>query len=308
MPFFIAMACPSQYLSPMPLVPRLPASFPGKNFSFLQLAALALLLPVMCTGCADLSAVAKFAASAKVASSGFGDIAKDFAGSAKRRSLYVREKEKPKALEQAETYKALEPDMMAAQKLLVDYIAALGAISSDSTKSRDASVGATEPGLERIGMKPGQASAGVGLAAKLVDAATARYRSNKAGSTIHDANPLLQDYLKGLEQIAGTDYPAVLEDERISAEGYYDGLLHEYGEKEPLAAVAIRIDRQHDLEAIADKKKAARAYTKILTDIGEAHQKLYDQGKHMSAKQMGTIVEPYLADIAIESVKVAKAY
>jgi hypothetical protein len=292
----------------MPSVRIHPSLVSRKSFSLLRLAALGLLLPALCTACTDLSAVAKFAASAKTASNGFSDIARDFAGSATRRSLYVREKEKPNVLKQVETYKALEPDMLAAQKVLVDYIAALGAISADSPKDRDASVTATEAGFEKIGMKPKQASAGVGLAAKVLNAATAGFLSNRTGKTIHEANPLLQDYLKGLEQIAGTDYPAVLEDERISAEGYYDGLLHEYGEKEPLAAVTIRLQRQHDLEAIATKQKAAQAYAKILTDIGQAHQKLYDEGQHMSPKQLETIVEPYLSDIATQSVQVAKAY
>jgi hypothetical protein len=47
---------------------------------------------------------------------------------------------------------------------------------------------------------------------------------------------------------------------------------------------------------------------KILTDIGEGHQKLYDAGEHMSKKQLGAIVEPYVEDIAKQSVAVAKAY
>jgi hypothetical protein len=65
---------------------------------------------------------------------------------------------------------------------------------------------------------------------------------------------------------------------------------------------------QQDLEAIAKKQQAAAAYVKILTDIGEGHQKLYDEGQHMSRKQLGTIIEPYLEDIATQSAKVATAY
>jgi hypothetical protein len=269
--------------------------------------ALGFVLVFACTSCADLSAVAKFAATAKSASTGFSDIANDFAGSAERRALYVSDEEKPVVEKQAETYKALQPDMLAAQKVLVDYIAALAAISTDSTTGRDASVKATEDGLKKIGMSSSQAAAGVGLAAKVVDALTAGYRSNKAGKVIRDCNPLLQDYLKGLEQIVGTDYPLVLNNERISAEGYYQGLLHRYGEKEPLAAVTIRVQMQQDLDGIKKREQAATAYMKILTDIGEGHQKLADN-EHMNARQMEKLVEPYAEDIAKQSVAVAKAY
>jgi hypothetical protein len=47
---------------------------------------------------------------------------------------------------------------------------------------------------------------------------------------------------------------------------------------------------------------------KILTDIGEGHQKLYDAGEHMGKKELATIIEPYVQDIATQSAKVAKAF
>jgi hypothetical protein len=263
---------------------------------------------LLITSCADLSAIAKFADSAKSAADGFSDIAKDFAGSATRRSLYVSDEEKPKVLEKAANYKALEPDMMAAQKVLTDYISGLADIATDNPASRDASITATQGGLEKVGMSTDQATAGVGLVSKLVDAAVNGYRAKKAGKVIRECNPLLQDYLKGLEQIVGTDYTLVLNNEKISAQGYYEGLLHRYGDKEPLAAVTIRVQMQHDLDGIEKKQKAAEAYVKILTDIGAGHQKLYDGGEHMDAKQMIGTLEPYIKDIATQSVAVVKAF
>jgi hypothetical protein len=114
--------------------------------------------------------------------------------------------------------------------------------------------------------------------------------------------------LKGLEQIAGTDYPIVLDTEKTSAEGYYTDLLRKYEDKEPLAAVSIRMQMQQDLNGITKKKQAAAAYTKILTDIGEGHQKLYDEGQQMSKVKLILILRPYLEDIAVQSVKVAAVY
>ena len=265
-------------------------------------------LALCCASCADLSAVAKFASTAETGSAGFSDIAADFAASATRRAGYVREDEKPDVLKQADKYKSLQPQMLAAQKVLTDYIAALAAISTDSAKARDASIGATQDDLTKLGISKSQAEAGIGLATKVTDALTAAYRSNKTGNVIHDCNPLLQEYLKGLEQIAGTDYPLVIENERSSAEGYYGDLLHSYGEKEPLAAVTIRLQEQSDFKAIEARKKAAAAYMKILTDIGEGHQKLDDAGEHPDVKKLAIMVEPYVKDIASQTVQVVKAY
>jgi hypothetical protein len=294
---------------------------------------------LLCTSCADLSAVAKFAATAKSASTGFSDIANDFAGSTLRRAEYVRDEEKPEVLKQADTYKELEPDMLAAQKVLTDYIAALATIStdgasasksdngksgsgkSDSGKGGDSDSGggagkgggagaatATKSGLEKAGLSSDQASAGMTLASKVATALLAGYRSKKTGEVIHDCNPSLQDYLKGLEEIVGTDYPKVLDNEKISVEGYYSRLKHDYGDKEPLAVKLMKVNRQNDLDAIAKRQQAATAYMKILTDIGEGHQKLYDAGEHMGVKELAPLIEPYIEDIATQSKVVAKAF
>jgi hypothetical protein len=291
---------PVRDLSPANLF-RSTSSHPG---SF-RPALIGLLLLAFCTACADLSAISKFADAAKTASTGYSDIAKDFAASAARRAHY---EDKTGTTDEESKYKALEPDLLAAEKPLNDYVAALAAIATDSTTSRDTSIGATQSGLVKIGMSSDQATAATGLAGKVVDALTAGYRSNKAGKIIKECNPLLQDYLKGLEHIVGTDYAQLLTAEQIAAEGYYDGLLHEYGNKEPLAAVSIRVLRQTDLDAIAKKQDAAKAYLKILADIGDAHQKLYDSEEHTSAKALAKLIEPYVKDIATQSVQVAKAY
>jgi hypothetical protein len=284
------------------------------------------LLPALfCTSCADLTEIAKFAASAKGACSGYADIVNDFAGSATRRSAYVSDEEKPNVLKAAAAYKDEQAPMLAAQKPLTDYIAALVAISTDSagagsgggkdkssgkgdSAGKDAAADPTESNLEKLGMKPAEATAALGLASKVAAALSAGYRSDKAGKAIHDGNADLQLYLGGLEHIVGTDYPLVLNNERISATRYYDDLLERYGDKEPLAAITTRLQMQAALDAIDKRQKAAEAYAKILTDIGEGHQKLYDAGEKAGPLQLASIVEPYVSDIYSQSMKVAKAF
>jgi hypothetical protein len=300
----------------------------------LRLAFLGLLLGTFCTSCADLTEVAKFAASAKGACTGYSAIVDDFAASATRRSLYVSDEEKPNVLKSAQVYKDEQAQMLAAQKPLLDYITALAAISTDSTaatgkskssgsdsastkggakdkgssSSDDASTDPTASDLEKLGMKPAEATAAVGLAGKVAAALTAGYRSNKAGKAIHDSNQDLQAYLQGLEHIVGTDYPLVLNNERIGATKYYNDLLHLYGDKEPLAAITTHAQMQQALDAIDKREQAAQAYVKILTDIGEGHQKLYDAGEKLNTAQLFSIVEPYVLDIYTQSTKVAKAF
>lgn len=304
------------------------------RLSSLPLALVGLLLSLSATSCADLTEVARFATSAKSASSGYADIVKDFAGSAARRADYLRDKQKPDAEADVQKYKDLQPAMLAAQKPLVDYIAALAAISTDnpaaagkdsssskssSTKtdsssakadsaSTDATTDPTAADLQKLGMSSTQATAAVGLATKVAAAITAGYRSNKAGKAVHDCNPELQDYLKGLEQIVGTDYPLLLDTEKISLEGHYSDLLGQYGKAEPLAAINTGLQEKQDLAAIEKRRQAAAAYLKVLTDIGDGHQKLFDAGEKINAIQLVSIVEPYVSDIEKQSVTVAKAF
>jgi hypothetical protein len=274
-------------------------------------AALALCLLALCTSCADLTAIAKFATSAKTATTGFAAIADDFAASATRRANYVSAAEKPKVIAEAAAYKAEQPQTDAAQKVLADYIAALTAISTDATTTaREANINATPNAadLQKIGMTSAQATATLGLAAKLASGLTAAYRSDKAGHAIHDSNADLQAFLQGLEQIAGTDYTHVLNSEHDSVQAYYDDLIHNYGATEPLAKVVLLKQEQADFAAITTKQQAATAYVKLLTDLGAAHQKLYDAGTHMSNKELAGILEPYAEDIATQSAKVATAF
>jgi hypothetical protein len=312
---------------PQPTVARI------LRFRALRFAILGLLVSAFCTSCADLTEVARFAASAKAASTGYSAIIDDFAASATRRALYVSDEEKPNVLKSAQVYRDEQAQMLAAQKPLVDYINALAAISTDSTaaagkskssasdsasakstaakkspSSSDASTDPTASDLEKLGMKPAEATAAVGLANKLVAALTAGYRSDKAGKAIHDSNQDLQDYLQGLEHIVGTDYPLVLNNERIGATKYYENLLAQYGDKEPLAAITTRAQMRQALDGIDKREQAAQAYVKILTDIGQGHQKLYDAGEKISTAQLFSIVEPYISDIYTQSMKVAKAF
>jgi hypothetical protein len=277
------------------------------SFTMLRVAALVVLVSVA-TSCADLSEVGRFASSTKTALNGFSEIGNDFSGSATRRSFYVRDEEKPIVLMQAQSYKAEQPEMLAAQKVVTDYIAALAAIATDSAKSREKSIGVTKDGLQKIGMTKEEAEAGVGLATKVVDLLTVAYRSNKAGKAIHDCNPLLQEYLKGLDQIAVVDYSVLLSAERTSAEGYYQALLRRHEAQEPLAAVTFRRQMQQDFDAIEKKQQAALAFRKVLAGVGEGHQKLFDAGEHVSAKQLAAILKPYAQEIAEQGTKVAKAF
>lgn len=293
-----------------PRCARAPASLPRMRFQLFTLVLLGVLLSLCCTSCTDLTEVAKFAACGKTASTGYSDIVDDFAGSATRRSFYVREKEKPEVLIQVQKYKEQEPAMKAALKPLTDYLAALAAISTDSadSKGKDAAPDPSASDLEKLGMSSKQATATLGLAGKIGAALTKGYRSDKAGKAIHDCNPDLQDYLEGLEHIVGTNYPETLNDERIAANQYYSDLLDKYGDKEPLASTLLMRQKQMDLDGIAKREQAAKAYVKILTDIGQGHQKLFDAGENITTKELVSIVEPQVSDIVKQSITVAKAF
>lgn len=296
-----------------------PAGPSPSRLPWLALSLVGLTLTLCCTSCADLTEVAKFAASAQSACTGYSDIINDFVGSATRRSLYVRdtEKEKAEAQREIETYKGLQADMLSAQKPLVDYIAALAAISTSTpaaaSKSAAASASSTSApsaaSLKNAGIvDTKEATAALGLATKVTALLTAGYRSDQAGKAIQEANPDLQDYLKGLEQIVGTDYPLRLDAEKSAVVGHYSDLANQYSATEPLAVKIALQQKEQDLAAIETRRQAAVAYVKILTDIGEGHQKLADAGQKLTASLLVSIVEPYAADIESQSIAVKKAF
>jgi hypothetical protein len=272
---------------------------------------LAVTVTSLCIACADISAVAKFAAVAKKALSQFSGIAEDFSASAQRRAVYVQSlqpQDEAAALAEAARYKDLEPKMLEAQKVVVTYVDGLAALANDDHKARDTSFTPVAADLESAGMSKSEASSGVSVLNKLADAAVSGYRSRELGKVIAEANPPLQDYLKGLEHIVTVNYTSTLADERRSAESYYDGLVHQYGGQEPLAAVLIQVQEKQDLAKIDARAKAAEDYGKVLVNIGEAHQKLADNDHALDSQTVKSMLEEYAGKIEADGEKAAKAF
>jgi hypothetical protein len=151
------------------------------------------LLCMVCTSCADLTEVAKFAASAKSACSGYSDIVKDLAASATRSAAYSDDAAKPDALKDAQKFKDEQAAMLTAQKPLTDYIAALTAISTDSTSSAKGK--AAGKGDAATGGDSGTDASEKGASGASASAKDASSKDD-AASTESDADPTAGDLEK----------------------------------------------------------------------------------------------------------------
>jgi hypothetical protein len=144
-----------------------------------------------------------------------------------------------------------------------------------------------------------QAQAGASLAKLLAKAATDAYRQRQLQRFIVEANGDFQTVVEALAGIAERDFVASLENELAAIDKYYGAILAEADHTPPQqAAIALVRERwQEKQDALAAKQTACRAYAQAMRKIGAAHQLLYEQRHHLSARQVQAAIARYSVDI-----------
>jgi hypothetical protein len=215
---------------------------------------------------------------------------------------------KPETLEACERLAVSEPGILKAQRVLGDYMSTLKSLAGDQGVTYGESLDKLPDELASSGLDKNQVSATVGLAKTLTDAALAGYRKRELTNLIVAANNDVQVLTTALSTIIVTDYKRELSQEREGAEEYYRSVLKAHEEREPLAAIAVRKGLQSLDEAITIKEQAADAYGKIMKDIANGHQKLFDTRNKWTTKSLVKDVAPIIEDLSDSSEELKKAF
>jgi rubrerythrin len=258
-------------------------------------------------GCVDLAGIAKFAAASKAAADGFPQIVSDMEASCRRRAELTAPPDKQQVLEEAERYKSLAPDLNAAQTVVTSYLQTMGDLSTNQPAGYSKSLEGIGDKLGNVGFDAKQASAGATLASKIADASLNAYRSQKLRGVIGESNQALQVYLTGLKKIVGADYVRLMKLEELALNTHYQEALKRYQGTEPLTALLVERQWEQDKEKLNQRKQAAAAYTQILDQIAKAHQTLYDNRDKTKAKELFSLVAPYVEQIGKSAYELYKA-
>ena len=272
---------------------------------------------VFAVGCADPSAVGRFASVARTAGESFSAIADDFPESCTRRERYrllVGWQSDLDALEEETArscarYVKSAPRLVGAHRVLVRYLAALGEFSAGGLVSYDDSLDELAGAVERSDMlDENDIEAVKRISAVLMDAAGGKWRRKQLNSVIEQTNPDVQILTSTLRGIISVDYAQLLDDEREAARKFYLGKIRTHGDDEPLTALLVYEKWQKEDEIIDGKRKAAEAYVKVLDKIAKGHQDLFDRRDALDSRDARRLVLEHVNAIEELLIEVRSAF
>ncbi|WP_353067742.1 hypothetical protein RBB77_23315 (plasmid) [Tunturibacter psychrotolerans] len=263
-------------------------------------------------GCTDLGEVAKFSALADSASTSLTGLVSDFKGTCLRSNALAPVRNGVRIDQRdCSIYDKLTPEIQADQKVLTDYLKALGQLAADNDPGYSKPVTALGGQFKTAGLNADQvaaAGAASSLAVKISDAALAGYRRKKISKLVSDSNNDVKILTQALSNIVSTDYAIMLSNEEEGLQDYYNTAIKNDAGKDPLSVILIQ--KQFDDESANLQKRldAAKAYGVLMKSIADANQKIADQKDAISSKDLVKLIGPQLADIAQSTNDLRQAF
>lgn len=293
---------------------------------------LILVLAVVNSGCVDLSAIRKFAEISTEAGQQFPQLAKDLNGSCMRRYYYQKIREEQfrpermpditnpdptspamsEARERCGKFTEQEKRLIEANAVMVNYLQAMAALAADDLTSFDQSLNGLGNSFTAANVfNEAEVKAVKNLAGLLLTAFTDGYRRKKLKTTIENHNEDVKTLAAALQRIAAQNYILELKNEQGQLRSYYIDSIRDYADYMKRVAAkdgsenkedsvqnplpVIQVKRQWDEEELDLRNKitAAESYGKIMQNISEGHQKLFDNRNKLNSKETVQIALKY---------------
>jgi hypothetical protein len=283
-------------------------------------------------GCANLQAIRQFAQSSTDAET-YKAIANDYAAVPEQEKYYSMAKFHAYWDQQKKQRGAQVKDLLAIQKVIAEYMKALGELAADDLVSYDKSIDSLAAGLKATKALDDTEIKAFGAITKLLARAAADgYRQKKLNEVITEANAPLQTLIsaqikfvnlyiksigaekKSIDRYYGDVILAALHENLLKSKGpdraviatKIKALNNHYGDiimqeiKDPTQQgilILIRDDMQQKLDAMAKKQENAQNYIGILKTIGDGHQKLFDERYNLKSPVLLATIKSYASQI-----------
>lgn len=289
-----------------------------------------LTVAVVAAGCANLQAIRQFAQSSTDAET-YKTIATDYTKISEREKYYSRTRVYEQYDQQEKRRRKQRKALLDIQKVIAEYMEVLGELAADEPVSYDKSIGSLVDSLQATkALDASEIQAFKAIGTLLGKAWMDAYRQKKLNEVITKANEPLQKlvlaetrfvecYINNLdaEKVSITRYygkfiiSAV--QETLKSEGWGHNVIktqmkaydQHYGDMvidelnksiDPSRQGILILVREHmhdKLAAISRKQENARNYLKVLKEIGEAHQKLYDGRNKLTSPELLAEIKGY---------------
>lgn len=275
-------------------------------------------LSVVHGACVELDEVRAFAQTASAVGDRFPGLARDLHDSCMAQQRYIVAQREDFRVDQfadlndpdhpllesgrkiCQLYENEQERLVKANATLVSYMKSMGDLAADGLTSFDKGIGEFGNALSGAQLFSAAESSAISkLGSYLARIAAEGYRRKQLREVIEEANPDVQIATAALSRIVSRNYILQLENERVAMRDYYRKLAaesvrfsrltvaHADGESDvtnPVPLDDLRSKFETRNSAINSKVTGARAYAKVLAEVGTGHQDLFDHADQLSSR------------------------
>ncbi len=259
----------------------------GPELRFVTFACLALIA----SGCANLTAIREFASTSSDAAQ-YSQLVVAYVDTPARMKRYEPESQRATLDRQVAERKTQQERLLLRQKLIQEYMDALGQLAGDELTIYDKELDALGNAAKTAKfVDQGEATAFSAVSNVLVLAVTDRWRQGKLVSLIEQTDGPFQVVVGALVKVVEQEFAADIANEREALNKYYTRLGGQGRDAAGLAALAEwRELREGQINA---HEIAIRNYAVVLKTIGVGHHRLYESRHQLSRPEVQAEIHLY---------------
>ncbi len=180
---------------------------------------------------------------------------------------------------------AQESALLLRQSIIETYMKSLGRLAADEVVDNTEELANLSAALEsQTPTSPEEAEAFKKIAGIVTTVAVKRWRQDQLQNLIEQANTPIQQVLESLHRIVSDGFGGDLQTEEASIQNYYTTLTME--SQDPAGKAALAEWKDFRLSQVHERSEAVQTYGKVLDNISQGHQRLFDQRQNLTKKEV----------------------
>ncbi|MGP0593554.1 hypothetical protein ACTRXD_13610 [Nitrospira sp. T9] len=190
------------------------------------------------------------------------------------------------------------------QSIIETYMKSLGRLAADEVVDNTEELAQLSAALESQGpTTPKEAEAFKKIAGIVTTVAVKRWRQDQLQSLIEQANTPIQEVLESLHHIVSDGFGGDFQTEEAAIQNYYMTLTME--SQDPAGKAALAEWKDLRMSQVHERSEAVQIYGKVLDQISDGHQRLFDQRQNLTKKEVLQQVGKSVKDLRslLETIK-----
>jgi len=180
---------------------------------------------------------------------------------------------------------AQESALLLRQSIIETYMKSLGRLAADEVVDNTEELSKLSAALQNhTGANPQETEAYEKIAGILTKVASDRWRQSQLRDLIEQANPPIQQILGSLHRIVSDGFGGDHQTEEAAIQNYYSTLTLE--SQDPAGKAALAEWKEFRMSQVHERSEAIQIYGKVLGNISDGHQRLFDQRQHLTKKEV----------------------